>query len=241
VAPAVIRCIAPEDGWVEGRALTFGAKARTMVQSLDALARLPREGEILRTEAEDFDAASGDGARTDRRLEAPASGDRWVHAVGDAAEFAWTIELPRPGLYSVLARVHGGGRQIWSLDGAVHAAVGAGEDAPRFAWSEVTTVWLEAGDHELRARLPRGAGIDVMQVLQRRTDGDAFLAALGSLGLEEGAADVIVRERAARDNLAALENLLLADGSGVSGLASAEGELEDLYRRPLSPILPGDL
>jgi hypothetical protein len=138
-------------------------------------------------------------------------------------------------------RIHGAGRQIWSLDDVLHAAVGAGEDAPRFAWREVTTVWLEAGAHELRAHAPRGAGIDVLQVVQRRTDAPAFLAALGSMGLREGAADEEVHARAARENETALRDRLRMPSEGASGLASAEGELEDLYRRPLSPILPGDL
>lgn len=239
--PWTTGCIAPAGGWAAGRPLTFGAKARTMVLALDALARLPRDGEPLRIEAERFEALRRDGARTDRWLGVPASADRWVEAVGPTAEFDYRFALERSGLYTVLARVHGAARQIWSLDETLHASVVAGEEASRFAWSEVTTVWLERGAHTLRARLPRGGGADVVQVIRRRTDDAAFLAALGSLGLEEGAPSERVDTRAARRNLASLEALRRAPGEALSGLASVEGELEDLYRRPLSPILPGDL
>lgn len=241
VTPWATSCIAPAGGWRAGRSLTFGAKARTMLLALDALERLPREEEPLRVEAERFALAARDMAVTRRVLGAPASQARWVEAIGNAAEFRYAFELEEAGLFTILARIHGAGRQVWSLDGALHTAVVAGEDAPRFAWSEVATVWLEAGSHALRALLPRGAGIDVVQLLRRRTDDEAFLEALGSLGLREGAAADVVGEAAARGNLEALDRLLQVQSRDTSGLAAAEGELEQLYRRPLSPVLPGDL
>ena len=241
LAPWTPTCIAPAGGWSAARPLRFGAKARTMVLALGALERLPRRGETLRLEAERFASTSGDGAITDRAVGVPASAGRWVEAVGETAEYRYAVGIPEDGLYTILARIHGAGRQVWSVDGRLHVAVVAGEDAPRFAWSEVTTVWLDAGRHTLRARLPRGGGIDVVQLTGRRTDDAAFLAALASLGLHEGAADELVDARAADRNLAALEDLLRADAGFAPGLASVEGELEDLYRRPLSPILPGDL
>lgn len=239
--PWTAACIAPATGWRATRPLTFGAKARTMVLALDALERLPRAGQPRLLEAERFARISGDAALTDRLLAVPASAERWVEAVGDSAELVYEFELEESGLHSVLARVHGAGRQIWSLDEVWHAAVAAGEDAPRFAWNAVTTVWLEAGAHTLRARLPRGGGVDVLQLVRRRIDDEAFVAALGSLGLREGAAVEAVDERAARRNLEALVDLLRTRTEPASGLASVEAELEDLYRRPLSPILPGDL
>jgi hypothetical protein len=84
--------------------------------------------------------------------------------------------------------------------------------------------------------------------LRRRTDDEDFLRILEALGLEEGAplepVSVAAASRNLRSNAFQLftASLLKRDsGAAHDRLALVEHELEQLFTRPLSPVLPPDL
>jgi hypothetical protein len=241
-------CIAPAQGWRGYGHLSFGDKARTLVQAFGLEGRLPVEGEMLLIEGEHFEEAGAGGARTNQRLAAPASADAWVATGEEPTEFSYRVPLGAPGLVTILARVHGRQRQIWSVDGRFQARVFPPPEASSFAWTEIATIPLSAGEHVVRALVPPGAGVDAIQILRRRTDDEDYLRILEDLGLEEGTAVEPVTAEAAASNLDSdvfhsLTANLLSRGSGGPGdrLALVENELEQLFTRPLSPVLPPDL
>jgi hypothetical protein len=244
-------CIAPSEGWRAGHPLSFGAKARTLVQAMGFEGRLPLVGDAIPIEGEGFVAASGTGGLTNRRLALPASADGWATAASSPAEFSYRVRLDEPGLYTLLARLHGREPQLWSVDGRYQLTLKPGEDADAFAWTHVFTLPLSAGEHVIRALLPRGAGIDVLRLQARAASDSDYLALLDSLGFREGAPDQLVTWSAAHANLSHPTFVARADGFlariaealGTPGdlLAIVARELEQLYSRPLSPCLPPEL
>jgi len=241
-------CVAPAEGWRGSRALRFGDKARTMVQALGLQKRLPVEDEMRVIEGEQFLRAGAGGVRTSRRLAVPASADAWAAAREGPTEFTYRVALSTPGLFSILARVHGGERQIWTVDERYAIRVFPPAEASGFAWTEVATLPLAAGEHAIRALLAPGAGVDVMQLLRRRTNDEDYLRILEDMGLEEGAASEHVTVEDAARNLGSdvfrsrTANFLARDsGAADDRLALVEQELEQLFTRPLSPVLPADL
>jgi hypothetical protein len=239
-------CVAPAGGWQAGAELRFGDKARTLVQLFGLEGRLPREGAPVSVEGEDFTNGGPRAVRTDRSVGRPASGDAWAQAEGGPAELAWNLDVPAAGVYSLLARVHGAGPQEWRIDEGA-AVLRPPADAADFAWTEVATLALGAGSRAVRARLADGGGVDVIQLVRRRTDDADYLAVLEELGAREGGAGERVREEDAERNLRseALRALFAGFRDGDpeaigAGLALVERELEDFYTRPLSPVLPSE-
>jgi hypothetical protein len=241
-------CIAPADGWHGHGELTFGDKARTLVQAFGLQGRLPVEEESQVIEGEHFLRAGSGGMRTSQPLAVPASADAWATAGEEPTEFTYRFAPSTSGLFSIVARVHGGDRQIWTVDDRYTARIFPPPEAGGFAWTEVATIPLSAGEHVIQALLAPGAGVDVVQLLRRRTDDEDYLRILEDLGLEEGGALERVTEQAAARNLGSdvfrsLTANFIARDPGAAGdrLALVEHELEQLFTRPLSPVLPADL
>jgi len=241
LAPLRSLCIAPAEGWRGDQPLTFGDKARTMVQALGLRSRLPSRGEPLVIEAEHYAEATPTAVRTSRGLGAPASNESWVQAGDGPAELRFKVEVARPGLYSLLARVHGTERQVWSIDGAVTLRLTPDRGASSLGWSEVVTLPLRRGEHEISVHVAAGSGLDVIHLLERETEDADYLRVLESLGLQEGAPAELVTAGAARRNLESVAFDIYAAAAPGGSLALVEDELEDLFDRPLSPVLPGDL
>lgn len=241
-------CIAPADGWRSGRPLTFGAKARTMVTALRLEHFLPEDGDGIGVEGEDYTSASAWGGRAHGSAPS-ASKDAWATAGESPAEFAYRIYMAEPGVYSILARVHGSGPQVWSLDGRHRMPMSPGHDAQDFAWTHVMTTQMATGEHVIRALIPRGSGIDVIRVVKRRATDADYVDVLEKIGFREGASSALVTRAAAHENLSNPIFLELTRnftgrvaGSGAgNSLVAVEDELEALYSRPLSPVLPSEL
>ena len=239
-------CIAPAEGWDAAAPLTFGAKARTLVRALGIERRLPEDGEAIPIEGERYADASAWGGRTNRRLAMPASADSWATAVGSPAEFSYRVRLGKPGVFTLLARVHGGIPQIWSINGRYRVTVRpkGGDD---FVWSHVMTLPLASGEHVVRALVPKGAGIDLLRVVRHRATDDDYVALLDELGFREGASYAHVTRDAAARNLGHPTFVQFADdflGNTIADsdpLFLVEDELDKLYSRPLSPVLPPEL
>ncbi len=241
-------CIAPAGGWGGDGPLHFGAKARTLVRAFGIEGRLPADGEPLALEGEAFEEGSRNARRTNERLREPASGDAWATASGGPAELAWRFEIEDPGLFSVVARVHGGQRQLWSMDGYLEVRHSPEPSGDAFAWGEVATLPLDGGEHVLRARIAPGSGVDRVHLVRRRTRDADYLALLDQLGFREGAPGAPVTADAAARNLSNPGfDLLVADllrrvgGRPGDPLALLADDLERYFERPLSPVLPADL
>jgi hypothetical protein len=243
-------CIAPADGWRTGRPLSHGAKARTTVRALGLERYLPEEGTVIEVEAERFDSVSQRGGRTE---EGPgASGRRaseWVTAGDTAAEFAYRLRLPQPGLFTVEARVRGGGPQVWTLDGTLRTGVAMGQGWWPFTWTHVMTTPLSAGEHVLRALIPPGSSIDKIRLVARSAGDPDYVEVLEQMGLREGHVHAPVSRGEMEATLREPAFGLLAEsfldraaaGGGEPPLVAIPRDTARLYRRPLSPILPAEL
>ena len=240
-------CVAPADGWDSDRPLTFGAKARTMVRALGFERRLPPDGDPIVIEGERFDKASEWGGRTNRPLATPASSDSWATAIGSPAEFSYRTRLKKPGVFSLQVRVRGPEPQVWSIDGryrlVLHPESGWGD----FAWAHVVTLPLSAGEHVIRALIARESGIDLLRLVRHKAEDSDYVDLLEEVGFAEGAPHALVTADDVYANLthptfAALAgNFLTPFANPGDLLFLVEDELETLYSRPLSPVLPPEL
>lgn len=242
-------CVAPADGWHEGRPLTVGAMARTLVRATGLERRLPTVGDGRVIEGERYETVSALGGRTNRQLESRSSGEGWAVAVGSPAEFTYRTRLEDPGLFTLLARVHGDGSQVWSIDGRYQVTVHPSEARDGFAWTHVVTLPLRTGDHVVRALIPRDAGIDALKLVKRRSDDADYVDVLERAGFSGGAPHAVVTRRAADEGLANRTFRRLARGflrrlerdPAVDPLPVVETHMASRTTRPLSPLLPADL
>jgi hypothetical protein len=121
--------------------------------------------------------------------------------VESPAEFTYRARIERPGVYSLLARTHGDGAEIWSIDGRYRIQVRPKAGAEGFDWTHVTTLHLDSGEHLIRALVPRGAGIDSMQLLRRRAQDADYISVLEDAGFRSGVPDQPVTHTDAFRNL----------------------------------------
>jgi hypothetical protein len=241
-------CIAPAEGWRAGSPLTYGAKARSMVRAFGLEDQLPAEADALLIEGEAFAPESEGAAITDRELEDRASGARWARAGSGPASFGYRVVLERPALVSVVARVHGAESQLWSLDDRYIASVEPPPEALAFGWMKVFTLPLASGEHNLRARVANGSGIDLIRVTPRRTLDRDYLALLEQMGFREGAAGETVTLERAQENLAhpafrtLTQDLLDRSQPGPDrAIQFLQEDTERFFGRPLSPLVPSEL
>jgi hypothetical protein len=240
-------CISPANGWKPEHPLTFADQARTIVQALGIEKRLRSAAEPVLIEAERYVEASAWGTRTNRNLGVPASAHTWVTAEGSPAEFTYRIRLEDPAVFTLAARIHGSGPQIWSIDGRYRVTARAGEGAEAFAWTDVLTLPLTAGEHVIRAMVPRDGGIDVIKLVRRESRDDDFLDLIEEAGFRGAAPATYVTRQAA---FAALSNPTFSEHAhhflahlvrDEDPVLLVENDLEALYSRPLSPVLPPEL
>jgi len=240
-------CISPSEGWSSTRPLTYADKARTIVQALRIEERLPKLGNPIEVEAEQFFEASTWGARTNRVLDEPASANAWVVASGSAAEFSYRIRIDDPGIFTIKGRIHGGGTQLWSIDGRFRRTVNPDLVTEGFNWNNVTTMPLLAGEHVIRVLLPAGAGLDTIKLVRHDSTDDRYISLIEEAGFWGGAPGAYVTRTSA---FKSLSNPTLAETSqhfldhlatGDKPIFLVEHNVDDLYAHPLSPVLPPEL
>jgi hypothetical protein len=188
--------------------LSFASRARTLVAALGFERRLPIEGPPISVEGEEFQSTSAFGGRTNRALADPASGGAWAVAVSSPAEFSYRVRIDEPGIFSLLARVHGSGDQIWSIDGRYRVTAHPGENKSGFDWTHVLTVHLDSGEHVIRALLPQAAGIDSLHLIRRRGQDADYIAVLEAAGFRSGVPNQPVTQT---DAYRSLSNPLFAE------------------------------
>jgi hypothetical protein len=179
-------CVTPADGWRNQRLLTFASSARTLVAALGLERRLPIDGEPIAIEGEDYESVSAYGGSTNRRLSDPASDGAWATAVKRPAEFTYRTTIEKPGVYSLIARIHGEGEEIWSIDGGYRVTIRPEGAASSFARTHVVTLHLDGGEHVIRALLPKGAGVDTLHLVRRRARDVDYIALLEDEGFRTG-------------------------------------------------------
>jgi hypothetical protein len=241
-------CISPADGWRSGRPLQYGAKARTSVRALGLERFLPEAGTVVELEGERFDSVSRWGSRTDEAHGTRVGRVEWARAEGSPAEFAYRVNLPQPGLFSLEARVSGEGPQLWSLDGRMRARVELPAEWRRFGWQHVLTMPLPAGDHVVRALIPSGAAIDRIRVVAHSDSDPDYVEVLEQMGFREGHVHAAVSrgdvDATLRDPAfvaLAADFLHRAAGGGEGPMPAISRAFTPLYRRPASPVLPSEL
>jgi hypothetical protein len=240
-------CIAPAAGWRADRPLTFGDQARTIVQVLGIEPRLPTSGDPILVEGEAFVIASAWGGLTNRPLAAAASSDAWVTAAGSPAEFTYRVRLEDPGVFTVEARLHGSGPQLWSIDGRHRVTAKPAKGSEQFAWTNVLTLPLRAGEHVVRALLPRDDGIDVIRLVRRKSQDADYLSLMEEAGFQGGAPAAYVTRAEA---FASLSNPTFSEHAhhflahlvdGDVPIFLVENDSNAWHSRPLSPLLPPEL
>ncbi|HXV36385.1 MAG TPA: hypothetical protein VEC18_04530 [Myxococcota bacterium] len=179
-------CVAPAAGWEAGRLLTFASSARTLVAALGLERRLPVADVPITIEGEHYETVSAYGGATNRGLGDAASGGAWAVAVDRPAEFSYRARVQQPGVYSLIARVHGDGDELWSIGEDYRVSVRPTPTRDEFAWVHVLTLHLAGGEHSIRALLPSGAGIDTLHLLRRRARDADYIALLEDEGFRSG-------------------------------------------------------
>lgn len=201
-------CVTPADGWQDRRLLTFASSARTLVAALGLERRLPVDGEPIAIEGEAYESVSAYGGSTNRQLPEPASNDAWATAVNQSAEFTYRTPIDQPGVYSLIARIHGEGEEIWSIDGGYRVAIQPEGAIEGFARTHIATLHLDGGEHVIRALLPQGAGIDILHLVRRRARDVDYIALLEDEGFRSGVPNQPVTQT---DAYRSLSNPLFAE------------------------------
>jgi hypothetical protein len=178
--------VTPADGWRDDRVLTFAASARTLVAALGLERRLPVEGEPIAIEGEDYESVSAYGGSTNRRLPDPASGGAWAVAVNRPAEFTYRTRIEKPGVYSLIANIHGDGQEIWSIDGGYRVTIEPTDATESFNRTHVVTLHLTGGEHVVRALIPKGSGIDTLHLVRRQARDVDYISLLEDEGFRSG-------------------------------------------------------
>jgi hypothetical protein len=240
-------CIAPADGWHSDRPLTFADEARTIVRALGIERRLPALGEPISIEGEAFSEVSAWGARTNRHLGVLASAHAWATSVASPAEFTYRVRLEDPGVFTLEASLHAAAPQLWSIDGRYRVTVTPGEGAEKFVQMHVITLPLAAGEHVIRALVPLDGGIDVIQLVRRRSRDRDYLTLMEEAGFRGGAPAAYVTRAAA---FASLSNPTFSDRArhflthlvdGEDPIFLVESDADALYSRPFFPLPPPEL
>jgi hypothetical protein len=243
-------CIAPADGWHARRPLTYGAKARTLVRAFGFESRLPRDGDPIEIEGEAYDTVSGGAGRTNRRVAVAASRNVWATASQSPGELSYRLHLEDPAVVTIEARVLGESPQLWSVDGRYRAIVLPTGGREVFGWVPVLALPLGTGEHELRARIARHAGVDLLRVTPHRSSDADYLSVLRELGMHVSAADSFVTHSDAIGSLSSSVFIELAarfqqriEGDPTERpivLVDEEPEPRSVDRA-LSPMLPSEL
>jgi hypothetical protein len=231
-------CIAPADGWHPDRPLRYGSMARTLVHALGLEKNLPEAGEGVPVEGEAFGESSGGAERSEKSLLNEPSGRAWARAANGPAEFTYRLYLEDPGLFSIIARLPGGGAQVWSVDGRYRASLRPAGPGSAFEWNHVLTLPLASGEHVLRVFATRGSGIDRIRLVPHQPTDLDYVHVMAREGFADGAPDAMVTHRVARRSLAlALER---SGGRFFSDHAQAGGRsgLLDRLLRPQREVEP---
>ena len=152
-------------------------------------------------------------------------------------------------MLTLLARTHGSSPQLWSVDGRHRVELRPDSRPGGFHWDRVTTLALSAGEHAVRARIARGAGVDALRIVARSSSDRDYLRIVAGLGLPTGApdspaprglAEASLDRPVSRSLVRSLRDRIAGELDGPASIALFDGDPPAPWR-PLSPALPSEL
>jgi len=197
LAPPCINPIEPIGGWRPNAVAHIYDVAVTTLQAVDMEYELAPADEPDEFGADRFALVEG----TEATLAATAAPQevqgRVLRASQGGMEAIVAFEIPREGLYSVLAYGEAAGGQTWTADGCQKATLCPSAGAPR--WWPVLSNRFETGRHSLAVRMAAGSALQRVRVVRRKDSPEDYVGALRRLGLDLGDERGPVSRRTAAD------------------------------------------
>ncbi|AJE03202.1 hypothetical protein GPICK_07385 [Geobacter pickeringii] len=171
--------VEPLAGWRPDAPLTWGEMAEVFAALLGAERKLPMDkGVGSRTIAAHGVARLPVGAAvTTATFLGPFTPPQWVRAGAGGAVIEVPLVLDATGVYDLRVRLLGE-PVIMDLDGRRFERPGK----PFLAWYDLGTMRLREGRHLLKLVLPPMGGVDVVEIVKRKSSPADFLAVVGLTG-----------------------------------------------------------
>jgi hypothetical protein len=161
--------IAPTDGWNLDKPLSFDDLAITAMQILSLHSTLPKSGDDLVLEAEDFPLPKQTKLSSNRHLGAPNQG-KWVSVGADPVTFDIGLNIPASGVYDLTVSCVG----KTEITGIVETQPFKLSPDRRFTAKEAGGVTLEKGLTPLTFQLPPYCGLDQIVLSPRASSAEDF-------------------------------------------------------------------
>lgn len=245
--------------------LIFADKTTGMIRALDREDLLPdTEEPPLEMPAEEYE-----GNASEAQIQgAGVAGDTpYLESPGGVSKALFRVETKTAGIYTLSARLAGGGASSWDVNGCrVKSMPPARRASWEFSKEVIGSVYLAKGTQQIEVALRPGLHLAGIQLQRKDTSPQSYADAADALGLVEGAPGDAVSESALLENLSnplveqrreALEETdrdpagLLPDsdqfvfkptpGPGDEGGQDdglASDDQEEPYQSPVSPYLP---
>ena len=189
IAPPCVHPIEPRGGWRKTAVTTTSDVAITVLQALDLESELPPAGEALAFDGSRMQLENGSQA-----VDASATSTSF-RAGGRGARVLLVADVPATGLYTLSALALAPAGQRWLADGCRTCVVCPSSDTDS-RWRTILSGVLQKGRHVFAATLGSGALLQRIRLEPKKSTDEDYLATLGRLGLDLGAAGPITREKA---------------------------------------------
>jgi hypothetical protein len=188
LAPPCVQPIEPPDGWKASGVTTADDVAVTVLEALDLESELPPAGPSLEFRGSDLRLEDGRAVVAPGLAGAFRGGPR-------GARVMLLADIPASGLYTLSVFGITGGGQRWLMDGCRTSLVCPATDlAPR--WRVVLSGQLQKGLHVFAAALGPDTLVERLRFEPKKDEPADYVATVGRLGLELGAAGPVSRETA---------------------------------------------
>jgi hypothetical protein len=184
LAPPCINPIEPIGGWRSGAVAHVYDVAVTTLQAVDMEHELAPADEPDEFGADRFALVAGTESMFAGMQGPDEVQGRVLRASQGGMEAIVAFEIPREGLYSVLAYGEATGGQTWTADGCQKATLCPSAAGAR--WWPVLSNRFEVGRHSLAVRMAAGSALHRVRVVRKKDSPEDYLGALRRLGLDLG-------------------------------------------------------
>jgi hypothetical protein len=164
-----ITAIAPTAGWSLDQRLSFDDLAITAIQILGLHSTLPKRGEDLILEMEDYPLPENSKLSTNRYLGIPNNG-KWVSIGSAPVTYGIDVDVPSKGVYDLTVNCVG----KEEISGMVNSQPFRLLPENRFAAKQAGGITLDQGQTPLSLHLPPRCGLDQIVLSPRASDPDDF-------------------------------------------------------------------